>query len=752
MTIKSKLLSGGIAISLALIAVLSITLVTFNSLNEGFKDIVAKSDASVAASRKTNSSIALATEGMSHINKEMATVADGIYKNSMIVLMLEQKIKTLSESQAELVNNLEKTYTVMPDGAQRHTLAEISDSIRNIDESMRGETLVAFTDMVGKMDSFVNRMSARSDDIKKLSHELSRGDEYSTRVAGTNREIRELSTKFDSAITVSRNTIIIVLASAILVTMIFVFMHIRAITKPLKRSIEIAEGIAAGDLDQVVDIESDDEFGQLGISLSAMINNLKRDVEQARQIADEGTRISLALDMCRTNILVSDNNHKIIYLNHSAEDTLRKVESRMQQELPGFAVDSLLGSDLFNLHTDPVERNATLNNLDAEHLEQIDIGGCIMRCYTNPVFSDDASRIGSVMEFTDSTIEISVQNDVADIVDAAHRGDLYQRVLLEDKEGFFLIIGGRINQLLDVVSGAFEDIALTMDFLSHGDLSNKITREYTGTYGAVKESVNNTIINLQDIVGSVRESSDVISIAAREVMQGNANMSHRTERQAASLEETAYSTEKLSGMVHDNAENAQMANKLASKTCKESEAGAVVLGDAINAMVAIRESSDKIAEIISVIDEIAFQTNLLALNASVEAARAGEHGRGFAVVATEVRNLAQRSAASAKEIKGLILDSRKRVSIGVDLVNRSGDTLQAITTSVQKVDGLISEIAGSSMEQSRGLQQVNETIRHMDESTQQNAALAEQTSAASISVSEQVDMMNQSLEFFKHHG
>jgi len=188
MTIKTKLLSGGIAISLALIAVLFITLVTFDSLNEGFKDIVAKSDSSVAASKKTNSSIALATEGMSHINKDMATVADGIYKNSMIVLMLEHKIKILSRPQTELVNNLEKTYKVMPDGAQRHRLAEISGTIRNIDESMRGEILVAFTDMVSKMDSFANRMTARSGDIKKLSSELSRGDEYSNRVAGAIRE------------------------------------------------------------------------------------------------------------------------------------------------------------------------------------------------------------------------------------------------------------------------------------------------------------------------------------------------------------------------------------------------------------------------------------------------------------------------------------------------------------------------------------------------------------------------------------
>ncbi len=752
MTIKSKLLAGGVAISMALIAVLTLTLYTFGSLGDGFENIVIKSDASVIDSRNTEASIAMADESMSQITSDILLIADGINKSNMTVKMLEQKIKQLSTTQADLAKSLEQIQQNMPEGLARDTVEDVGDSVGDIEEVMRREALVALKETVNNMVQFAERMSARVDDIKVLSRELDKGSQNSTKVAAANLEIRELSKSFDSDIQVSRNTISFVLASVILVTLASAFIHTRAITKPLNRSIAIAEGIASGDLNQNVDIGSNDEFGKLGAAMSVMINNLRDDIEQTRNRADEATRIRLALDVGRTNVLVADKDLKIIYMNNSAKKTISEAEEAFKLALPDFDIDQIMGSDISKLHTNPEQQSKILQQLNAEHREELNIGGRSIRCYTNPVFGEDGSNLGVVMEFTDRTIAVSVQDDVASIVDAAKSGDLDQRVILENKEGFFLVLGERINKLLDVVSEAFDDVACAMNGLSQGDLSNKITRPYNGTYGAVKASVNNTIDSLQQIVTSIRESSDVISVAAREVMQGNVSMSRRTEQQAASLEETSSSTEELVEMVHGNAENAQTANRLASGTSEESEAGGIVIGDAINAMIAIRESSDKITEIVGVIDEIAFQTNLLALNASVEAARAGEHGRGFAVVATEVRNLAQRSAASAKEIKALIVDSRDKVRAGVDLVNHSGETLQAINSSVKKVGELISEIAASSKEQSHGLSQVNTAIRHMDESTQQNAALAEETSAASVSVSEQVDKMNKSLGFFKNHG
>ncbi len=339
--------------------------------------------------------------------------------------------------------------------------------------------------------------------------------------------------------------------------------------------------------------------------------------------------------------------------------------------------------------------------------------------------------------------------EVATIIDAAQQGDLTQRIELAGKQGVFRELGEGINRLLDVVSDTFEDLARVMGALSQGDLTQKITKAYTGTFASVQSDVNTTIEHLQEIVGKIRDLTKIITMASQEIVNGNDNLSARTEQQASSLEETAASMEELTSTVRNNADNAQHANQLAVDAQALAEKSGSVVGEAIQAMDAISDSSAKIAEIIRVIDEIAFQTNLLALNASVEAARAGEQGRGFAVVAAEVRNLAQRSATAAKEIKELIHDSVGKVKVGTDLVNASGGTLEEIVGSVKKVGDIIGDIASASQEQSLGIDQVNNAVTQMDEMTQQNAALAEETSAASVSMREQAEEMEERLGFFQ---
>ncbi len=226
-------------------------------------------------------------------------------------------------------------------------------------------------------------------------------------------------------------------------------------------------------------------------------------------------------------------------------------------------------------------------------------------------------------------------------------------------------------------------------------------------------------------------------------------MFHRTEQQASSLEETASAMEQLTSTVRQNADNARQANQLSEGAQTTAREGSEIVGNAISAMEEISEASNKISEIVGVIDEIAFQTNLLALNASVEAARAGEQGRGFAVVATEVRNLAQRSATSAREIKDLIVDSVDKVKTGTELVNRSGAALDDIMNSVVKVGDIVAEISSASQEQAEGIDQINKTVASLDDLTQQNAALAEQTSAASVSMNEHAINMKAQVDFFR---
>jgi len=255
--------------------------------------------------------------------------------------------------------------------------------------------------------------------------------------------------------------------------------------------------------------------------------------------------------------------------------------------------------------------------------------------------------------------------------------------------------------------------------------------------------------NLRGIVGEIKESTETIGTASSQIAQGNADLSQRTEEQASSLEETASSMEELTSTVKQNAENAKQANQLAAGASDVAVKGGAVVKQVVDTMSAISESSKKIADIIGVIDGIAFQTNILALNAAVEAARAGEQGRGFAVVASEVRNLAQRSAAAAKEIKALIGDSVEKVGTGTKLVDEAGQTMQEIVSSVKRVTDIMAEITAASQEQSSGIEQVNTAITQMDEVTQQNAALVEEAAAAAESMQEQAEQLAQAVSVFK---
>jgi methyl-accepting chemotaxis protein len=285
---------------------------------------------------------------------------------------------------------------------------------------------------------------------------------------------------------------------------------------------------------------------------------------------------------------------------------------------------------------------------------------------------------------------------------------------------------------------------------SNGDLSQRISMsDKSGALAELSKGINNLLENMSSVVVQVKSAAEEVSRGADEISQGNANLSQRTEEQASSLEETASSMEEMTSTVKQNSDNAGQASQLAVAARDQAEKGGEVVSRAVRAMSEINDSSKRIADIIGVIDEIAFQTNLLALNAAVEAARAGEQGRGFAVVASEVRNLAGRSATAAKEIKTLIQDSVKKVDEGSTLVTQSGTTLEQIVTSVKKVADIVAEIAAASIEQSAGIEQVNKAVMQLDELTQQNAALVEEASAASQSVAEQARGLNSSMQRYQ---
>jgi methyl-accepting chemotaxis protein len=292
------------------------------------------------------------------------------------------------------------------------------------------------------------------------------------------------------------------------------------------------------------------------------------------------------------------------------------------------------------------------------------------------------------------------------------------------------------------------EAAAIVNAVATGDLSVRVPVA-PGDTSSVMAAMARMCTNLADTVMHIRSSSDRIASGAAQIAAGNADLSQRTEEQASSLEETASSMEELASTVRQNAESARQANQLAASASEVAVKGGAVVGEVVQTMSSINDSSKKIAEIISVIDGIAFQTNILALNAAVEAARAGEQGRGFAVVASEVRTLAQRSAGAAKEIKALISDSVRKVEAGTRLVDDAGKTMDEIVSSVKRVTDIMAEITSAAHEQSSGIEEVNQAMMQMDQVTQQNAALVEEAAAAAESMREQAGALGREVAVFK---
>ncbi|SBV50517.1 chemotaxis protein [Xanthomonas bromi] len=357
------------------------------------------------------------------------------------------------------------------------------------------------------------------------------------------------------------------------------------------------------------------------------------------------------------------------------------------------------------------------------------------------VFSNTMSQV---------KLNLSAMNhEIKHLAQAAANGDFGARGDVERFQFDFRIMVESLNHLMSTADGNLQALSALLQSIAAGDLTARMSGEFRGVFAQMRDNANATALQLAQIVGNIQQSAVSINAAASEIAAGNQDLSQRTEQQAADLEETAASMEELTSTVKQNAESARQANQLAIGAARVASQGGDVVGKVVDTMSGIEASSKKIADIISVIDGIAFQTNILALNAAVEAARAGEQGRGFAVVASEVRTLAQRSSGAAKEIKDLIDDSVQRVAEGSALVHSAGKTMGDVVASVQRVTDIMGEISAASQEQSAGIEQVNHTITHMDQATQQNAALVEEATAAARSMEEQAVQLTEAMAIFK---
>ncbi|MDO9046271.1 MAG: methyl-accepting chemotaxis protein [Methylobacter sp.] len=546
-----------------------------------------------------------------------------------------------------------------------------------------------------------------------------------------------------------RNISIALITAGIALVLWLGLVLIRVIIHPLEASIAHFGQIAQGNYNNIIDIERQNEVGKVMEAIKSMQTKLGFDVAETQRAADESLRVKIALDNVSTGVMIADNDGKIIYVNKSVCNLLSKAEQGIRKDLPHFSADKLIGSKIDTFHKNPAHQAQLLGSLTGTYTASMELGGRSMMVTASPVINEQGQRLGSVAEWQDRTAEVAVEKEVSVIVVAAGMGDFTKRFELHGKVGFLRELGEGLNQMLYTSETGLNEVTRVLGALSRGDLTETITKDYQGTFGQLKNNANTTVEKLEQIIYQIKEATDCINAGAKEIASGNNDLSHRTEQQAASLEQTAASMEELTSSVQHNTENAKQTNLLAIGAAEIADQGGVVVGQVVATMNDIKDSSLKIEEIISVIDDIAFQTNILAINAAIEAARAGVNGQGFAVVAGEVRNLAQRAAASAGEIKILIEDAVKKIDDGSELAAQAGFTMEEILNSIRGVTTMMSEITAASVEQSAGIEQVNLAISQMDYVTQQNAALVEQAAAAAESLEEQAQSLSITVSGFK---
>jgi methyl-accepting chemotaxis protein len=468
-----------------------------------------------------------------------------------------------------------------------------------------------------------------------------------------------------------------------------------------------------------------------------------------KQISNGDLSAKIELDAHdRTSLLYS-----VKKMRDTLENVIVSVNVTMREIAGGDLSSRITGQFRGDFNEIKVGMNSSLDLIDQTLDEVMRVTDAIAN---GDLHQKITGEYHGAFEQTKDSINQTV-NAISKIVDeiegivysGADCGDFSVKMTMHDKVGYGKRLAELINQLFSTTQRSLGDVLRVTDAMAKGNLTERIHSDYAGAFAATKSGMNTTAENLKTLISEIKETTDVIASAANEISSGNNDLSHRTEEQASSLQQTASSMQALSEVVNRNTDNAKYANNLAFGASETAKKGVMVVDDVVKTMESINESSYKIVDIISVIDDIAFQTNILALNAAVEAARAGEQGKGFAVVAVEVRNLAQRAATAAGEIKRLIGDSVQNISDGTKQVEQAGSTMEDIVKAIEDVTRIMSEIAAASVQQNEGINQVHYAVTQMDNVTQQNAALVEQLAASAESLSQQTQNLSVEMSHFK---
>ncbi len=536
---------------------------------------------------------------------------------------------------------------------------------------------------------------------------------------------------------------------AVAAAAVLVWLGRRSAPRALEHATQALQALGEGRFEQRVEVLGD----TAEVALLRALQNAQQALA-ARQAQTEaelrhGRFVIQALDDLDTMVRIADDDGRVHFANRKLLQMLKTIEPDVQRFRPEFRAEQFVGGSIGDIYPDSQAAIDRMRALTGSKRVRAPFFGRQIDFVYSPIDDADGRRLGTIAQWEEVTAQVNAEQALATVIEAAAHGDFSQRIETAAMDGVLKSLAEGVNRISDGVESNLAQLAGALAALAEGDLTHRVDGQAQGVFARLREDTNRTVAKLTEIIVGIQESADTIRRAASEIAAGNTDLSDRTEQQAASLEETASSMEELTSAVKQNADNAQQANGLVQNTGEVARSGGQVMDEVVATMRAISTSSQRIGEIIGVIDGIAFQTNILALNAAVEAARAGEQGRGFAVVASEVRSLAQRSADAAKEIKDLIEASTRTVGEGAALVNRAGATMHEIVGSVQRVTGLIGEISAASGEQSSGIEQVNRTVAQLDEVTQRNAALVEEATAAARSMEEQAGGLAAAVAVFR---
>lgn len=490
-------------------------------------------------------------------------------------------------------------------------------------------------------------------------------------------------------------------------------------------------------------------IGKLIVPTIATSIAVRYAIEESLAKADEAAKLQTAIDEVSSNLMITDTNANIIYMNKNMVEFMQVESAVFQEHLTDFDPKAIIGSNLSSFHLDQAHFLDVLKTLKSPCLDEIQFGDVHIEINVIPVYNRAGIRTGILAEWRDKSQEMRLLNQINDVVSATEQGILSSRINTGVMAGTMQQISQAMNDMLDTTETSINAAINVSVDMSESKLTSKIEGEYLGRFAVLQDSINVAVDNLASIMAQTKLASQAVTDGANEIKHASANLNDRTQNQAAAIEQTAASMEQMTAAVRQNAENAEQVGMATNTVRDQADKGVKTMDLAVESMGEIHASSQKINDIISLIDSIAFQTNLLALNAAVEAARAGDHGRGFAVVAGEVRNLSAKSAEAAKDIRTLIEDTVAKVSEGTLQVKASGEALNEIASSINEVNKMVEEITRSTREQAEGISQVNQAIASFDSTVQQNAALVEEQAATSEELGSVASLMDSTVSVFK---